>query len=307
MSVAARREVRLRRVARYIFERAAGTTPGRIRVQDGGLTNHVFVLENDDGAFVLRMDERDDKVHQYRKERWAIDHARRMDIPAPNVIEVGNTPDGVSFMLSRREPGRPATGREDTLAILRQLGQYARKLHRETLGRFGGHYDGETAPWHGWVDFLQHEYDLDRRLYQLLSLRLVDEFTARRMADAVMRLGDGREPRLNHGDLRLKNVLVDDGSGRISAIIDWENAIAAPSPEWDLALALHDLSVDEKDAFLDGYGLEHEELVAARPALTSLNLLHYAPFAADAARTGDEQRLRHYRRRFARLHDLYSP
>ena len=37
----------------------------------------------------------------------------RMDIPAPNVIEVGTTPDGVSFMLSRREPGRPATDRDD--------------------------------------------------------------------------------------------------------------------------------------------------------------------------------------------------
>jgi hygromycin-B 4-O-kinase len=229
-----------------------------------------------------------------------------MDIPAPNVIEVGTTPDGVSFMLSRREPGRLATEHEDTLAVLRQLGQYARKLHRETLARFGGHAGGETAPWNGWVDFLQHEYDLDRRLQQLLALGLVDELTARRMADAVLQLGVGREPRLNHGDLRLKNVLVD-ASGRISSIIDWENAIAAPSPEWDLALALHDLSVDQKDAFLDGYGIEHEELVAARPALAALNLLHYAPFAEDAARAGDEQRLRHYRRRFARLHDLYSP
>ncbi|HXW09462.1 MAG TPA: aminoglycoside phosphotransferase family protein [Steroidobacteraceae bacterium] len=303
----ARREARLRRVARYIFEQAAGTAPGRIRVQEGGRTNHVFVLENPDGAFVLRMDEQDDKVHQYRKERWAIDHARRMDIPAPNVIEVGTTPDGVSFMLSRREPGRPATDRDDALAVLRQLGQYARKLHGETLGQFGGHQGGETAPWTGWEDFLRHEYDMDRRLYQLLALGLLDEFTARRVADVVLRLGEGREPRLNHGDLRLKNVLVEEGSGRITAIIDWENAIAAPSPEWDLALALHDLSVDQKDAFLDGYGIEHEELVAARSTLAALNLLHYAPFADDAARTGDEQRLRHYRRRFARLHDLYSP
>jgi hygromycin-B 4-O-kinase len=304
---AARRDARLRRVARYIFEQAAGTAPGRIRAQEGGRTNHVFVLENPDGAFVLRMDERDDKVHQYRKERWAIDHARRMDIPAPNVIEVGTTPDGVSFMLSRREPGRPATDRDDALAVLRQLGQYARKLHGETLGQFGGHQGGETAPWTGWADFLQHEYDMDRRLYQLLALGLLDEFTAQRVADVVLRLGEGREPRLNHGDLRLKNVLIEEGSGRISAIIDWENAIAAPSPEWDLALALHDLTVDQKDAFLDGYGIEHEELVAARPTLAALNLLHYAPFADDAARTGDEQRLRHYRRRFARLHDLYSP
>lgn len=303
---AARREVRLRRVARYIFEQALGARPRRIRAQAGGRTNQVFVLENADGAFVLRMDESDDKVDQYRKERWAIDHARRMDIPAPNVIEVGTTPDGVSYMLSRREAGNPATERADTLAVLRQLGQYARKLHGEALDRYGGHQGGETAPWNGWADFLEHEYGLDLRLRQLVALGLVDEASAPRIADAVLQLGDGREPRLNHGDLRLKNVLVDD-SGRITAIIDWENAMAAPAPEWDLALALHDLSVDQKDAFLDGYAIEHAALESAHPAVVALNLLHYAPFVDAAARAGDDQRLRHYRRRFARLHDLYTP
>jgi aminoglycoside phosphotransferase (APT) family kinase protein len=173
------------------------------------------------------------------------------------------------------------------------------------LSLFGGHHEGLTAPWETWPEFLEHEFGLARRLEQLQSLELFDERVARRAAELVLRLGDDHEPRLNHGDLRLKNVLVTE-DGRINAIIDWEGAVAAPAPEWDLALALHDLSVDEKDAFIDGYGLSDEALRVATPALAALNMLHYAPFAAAAAEAGDEEQLRRYRRRFARVYELYS-
>jgi hygromycin-B 4-O-kinase len=301
-----RPEVRLRRAALAIFEASTGSPARRMRAQTGGQTNLVFMIENEQGSFVLRMDQQAGKLPQYRKERWAIDHARRMQIPVPTVIEVGSTPSGVSFMLSRREPGRLATTLPDTQVVLRQLGQYARKLHEDPIGTYGGCQDGATAPWKTWPEFLEHEYKLDRRLWQLRQLDLIDEPTAARMADLVLELGAGREPRLNHGDLRLKNVLVDD-AGRINAIIDWENAVAAPAPEWELALALHDLSIDQKDAFLDGYGLDAADLAATRGALASLNMLHYAPFAERGAQAGNENRMRHYRRRFAGVYDFYSP
>jgi Ser/Thr protein kinase RdoA (MazF antagonist) len=303
-----RQDAAVRAAARSIFEGSVGSPARRMRAEAGGQTNRVFMLENADGAFVLRMDQQADKVHQYRKERWAIDHARRMDIPVPTVIEVGTTDDGgFAFMLSRREPGRPATEVADTKPVLKQLGQYARKLHQDSLDRYGGQHDGMTARWETWLDFLDHEFELDRRVRDLRSLHLIDDTVARRTVDVVRALGESRTPRLNHGDLRLKNVLIDHESGRISAIIDWEDAIAAPAPEWDLALALHDLTVDEKDAFLDGYAFGDGDLRAAPAVLAALNMLHYAPFAVAAERAGDEDRMRHYRRRFAGLYDLYSP
>lgn len=61
----------------------------------------------------------------------------------------------------------------------------------------------------------------------------------------------------NHGDLRMKNVLVDQDGG-ICAILDWEKCMSIVAPHWELALALHDLSIDEKQAFLAGYGLSPE-------------------------------------------------
>ena len=302
---ARRVQAKLRVAARSIFEACTGSVAERVRAQAGGATNHVFLVEGRDGRFVLRLDPSAEKADEYRKERWAIDRARGMDLPAPNVIEVGTTPDGISFMLSRREAGRSAAELLDTQPVLRQLGQYARKLHEPPLGMYGGQCRGSVMRWASWRDFLEHEFGLDRRLGQLQSLGLIDGLVARRAAALVHQLGDGRESRLNHGDLRLKNVLIDD-AGRISAIIDWECAVAAPAPEWDLALALHDLSIDEKDAFIDGYGLEVEELAAAAPVLAALNILHYAPFAHAAARDGNEDQLRRYQRRFARAYDLYS-
>jgi hygromycin-B 4-O-kinase len=299
-----RTDARLREAARAIFESCTGAPARRIRAQGGGLTNSVFLVDGIEGSFVIRMDPSIEKLAEYRKERWAIDHARRLDIPAPRVIAVGATPAGISWMLSRRVPGRPASERVDTQPVLRQLGQYVRKLHDTTLDRFGNARDAATEG-QSWGEFLQREFALATRLEQLQSLGFIDGAGALRVAEVVQRLGAGREPRLNHGDLRLKNVLVDE-AGRISAIIDWEFALAAPAPEWDLALALHDLSVDEKDAFVDGYGLGHEELVSATPMLAALNMLHYAPFADAAARAGDADQLRRYRRRFAGAYDLYS-
>ncbi len=93
------------------------------------MTNSVFVVESDEGSFVIRLDPSTGKSSEYRKERWAIDHARRLDIPAPNVIAVGATSDGISYMLSRRERGHPASELPDTQPVLRQLGQYIGKFH----------------------------------------------------------------------------------------------------------------------------------------------------------------------------------
>jgi aminoglycoside phosphotransferase (APT) family kinase protein len=52
--------------------------------------------------------------------------------------------------------------------------------------------------------------------------------------------------------MRLKNVMVDE-AGKITAVIDWEFCSSNVAPYWDLAL--HDLSVDAKQAFLGGYGV----------------------------------------------------
>jgi aminoglycoside phosphotransferase (APT) family kinase protein len=109
---------------------------------------------------------------------------------------------------------------------------------------------------------------------------------------------------MNQGDLRLKNVLVD-ANGRISAILDWENCTSNLAPEWDLSIALHDLSIDEKEAFLRGYGLSPRALSAIAPAIKAFNVLNYVPEIDRLVEEADGQ-LAHYRNRLRGDLDLYS-
>jgi aminoglycoside phosphotransferase (APT) family kinase protein len=300
-----RADERMRAAARAIFKDCIGTTPRRLLAQAGGQTNSVFRVDGSDESFVIRLSEDEGKLDDFRKERWAIERARDAGIPAPEVLRVDRTSDGLSFMLSRRAPGRLATKFGDPHNTLTQLGRLARTLHETTMPAYGGGFWNDHPPRLQWDSFLREELKLEERIAQLLRLGLIDEDQAARVRQVMQDLGANREARLNHGDLRLKNALVDV-SGNVSAVIDWEMATAAPAPEWDLAVALHDLSIDQKDAFIDGYGLDDQSLLSLGPVLASLNILHYAPFAEAASRDGDGGQLQRYRRRFARLYDLYS-
>ena len=111
--------------------------------------------------------------------------------------------------------------------------------------------------------------------------------------------------RLNHGDLRLKNVLVD-AAGAITAVIDWEFATSNAAPFWDTSLALHDLSIDEKHAYLAGYGLDAKRLAEISAHLKALNLINYAPYLQRAVDGGDERQVERCRTRLSGALDPYS-
>ena len=100
-----------------------------------------------------------------------------------------------------------------------------------------------------------------------------------------------RAPSLNHGDLRLKNVIVSPEDGRVLALLDWEDCVSAPPPFWDLAIALHDLGPDEKEALLEGYGYTPRRFEQVARVLRVLNLLNYAWVLHEAQAAGDRQRV----------------
>jgi hygromycin-B 4-O-kinase len=113
------------------------------------------------------------------------------------------------------------------------------------------------------------------------------------------------KPSLNHGDLRLKNIIVDE-EGKIKAIIDWEDCTSNAAPPWELSLALHDLSIDEKQELLQGYGAKEKAITEMSPYIKALNLLNYAPKIDRLAVRKDTARLAQYRIRLRGVCDLYS-
>jgi len=94
----------------------------------------------------------------------------------------------------------------------------------------------------------------------------------------------------NHGDLRLKNILLDS-EGRIAAILDWEKCLSQVAPYWELSIALHDLSIDDKEAFLEGYGLNPANYALSAPAVRFFNILNYSTEVSQAAEQGDHPAL----------------
>jgi hygromycin-B 4-O-kinase len=94
--------------------------------------------------------------------------------------------------------------------------------------------------------------------------------------------------------------------GKIQAIIDWENCASNIAPYWDLSIALHDLSIDGKQRFLEGYGLNFEEFNSMSYALAAFNMINYVPALERAIAKKNKLRLEFYRLRLNGAFDLFS-
>ena len=86
----------------------------------------------------------------------------------------------------------------------------------------------------------------------------------------------------------------------------WRRSSACAGPAWDLAIALHDLSIDEKESCARGYGLDTRALRALAGAMRAFNLLNYPPKVAELAGRRDRDALAALRMRLAGAFDLYA-
>jgi hygromycin-B 4-O-kinase len=114
-----------------------------------------------------------------------------------------------------------------------------------------------------------------------------------------------KSPCLHHGDMRLKNLLVDDNH-KIVSVFDWENCVSSIAPYWDLSISLHDLTVDEQLHFLKGYGITYKIFKEVAPFVKVFNLLNYAPVIKKLSDSRQTGKLDQYRIRLSGLSDLFS-
>ena len=284
-----------RRLAARILRIHLGERPRRLQPLGGGLTNQVFRLETKGRSYVVRLHDDEAKLADYHKEEWAMAQARGVDVPTPGVLAIG-VERKRPFMILEEVRGIPATHWSEPASVLRQLGECAARLHSVHTQGFGraigtGQLLG-PALWPNWAEFLDNELRLRERLQLLDRMQLLPA-SAREQLDTVLEEMRGwrRRPALQHGDLRLKNVMVSPTDGRIVALLDWEDCLSAPPPFWDLAIALHDLGPDEKEAFLEGYELSPGQFERMVPVLRVLNLLNYAWAIGQASGDGQRQRV----------------
>lgn len=289
--------------------RGAPAQPPKIEPVGGGLTNLVFSVRDTRGDFIVRLGSDAGKISSFLKEQWAIEKARELGVPTPEVLQVGNEAAPVSYMISRQANGSPAEHHPQRLNIVREMGRYAARINSIRTTGFGCTFEwsrNQLSHNATWKEFLENELKLEDRLDTLTSAGMLSRERARRLRKILRGAGKrGRRPTLNHGDLRLKNVLADD-QGKISCILDWEMCTSSLAPEWELSIALHDLSIDEKQEFLEGYGLGGEEFSAVVPVLKAMTIINYASCVHQAAKMNRSAELESYRVRLSGELDLYS-
>jgi hygromycin-B 4-O-kinase len=294
-----------KRVAAHHF----GKSLKGIEFKPAGETNFVFEIHTRDGKFIARIAASQGKINDFIKEQWATQKALEKKIPVPEILEVGNEIIPLPYMLQKKMDGIAAMNHPKRLEIVQELGQYAKVIHSIPTSGFGTTFDwskNTLSKQETWKAYLENELQVSERLKFLQNQNLLGKKKIDKLILLFEKIKKWKAaPSLNHCDLRLKNVIADD-AGKIQAIIDWENCSSNIAPYWDLSIALHDLSIDGKQKFLEGYGLDFIEFNNMAYALTAFNLINYIPSLKIIIEQKDEVKLELYKLRLNGSLDLFS-
>lgn len=284
--------------------------PRRIFHKASGLSNFVFAVNHAEGDFVVRLSFDPARLNSFIKEQWAQSKARELGVPSAEILEVGSGEIiPFPYMISRTVSGQEATYHPKQLEILREMGRYAALINTIPTSGFGNTFDWSSnllSRNETWKDYLQDALQAEEKLHILEKRRAISGEQAKKLQKIIASAMKMKiNPSLNHGDIRLKNVIVDE-AGKINAIIDWEQCTSNLAPHWELSLALHDLGIDGKQYFLEGYGLSEKKMREIAPLVKAINLINYAPVIERMAQAKDAARLEQYRTRLGGALDLFS-
>lgn len=297
-----------RSLAKRIVLHHFGAPASRIVYKSSGRTNYVFAVNHVEGQFVVRISPEPEKINAFRKELWASQKVREAGVPSPEVIAVGNEVAYEPYTITRRVTGSEASHHPKRDRILHSMGSYAAMINSIHTHGFGSNFDwtGEEKRIDSWQRYLAEEFEIEKRLQLFSRNQIVPDSELEELSQIIRGVAtNGLNPCLNHGDLRLKNVIVDEG-GDIAAIVDWEECLSTIAPEWELSVALHDLSIDEKQIFIDGYGLSEHRIEKMAPLIKAINILNYSTAIEIAMDKNDQKTLTDLKLRLSGCFDLYS-
>jgi len=281
--------------------------PKNVRRRGGGLTNFVYQVDIADQSLIARINADPRKLQTFKREQQGMNLARDAGLPVPQVLHVGADPH--PFMVLDNVRGAVGTHAYDRTATVRQMGELTARIHQIRTQGFGP-TALDAAPLrgtrrHSWGAHLEGDLHASERLAALERLGMLLPVNAETMRRTLAYMCTWRHnPVLHHGDMRLKNVIVDH-EGKIVAVLDWENCTSSVPALWDLSIALHDLTIDEKQAFLQGYGYGPRELTKSIAYIRLLNTLNYAPVVEAMVERGEKSKLHWHRVRIAGDFNLY--
>jgi aminoglycoside phosphotransferase (APT) family kinase protein len=231
-----------------------------------GQANEVYAVTTArERDLILRISRRADP--RFEVEAAVIERARRLGIPAPEVLAVGHLEEddgATAYIIQRKIPGVMLreiilTAPAEVTPILEQLGEVLAGLHEIAVTGFGNLAADLSAPDRICTTWFLDAF-IDRHLPQTLAAIEGDVATTDAVHRAIDELARNRsildeaEPRLAHGDVSSTNVLVDDG--KITGLVDWEGvkgALQANDFAWWTSGTTSLAEPPAPDAVIDGY------------------------------------------------------
>lgn len=298
-----------KQMAKKVVEHHFGKTISNIEFNAAGRTNFVFSATTKEGDFIIKIAFNKTKYKDFLKEQWAIQKAFEAGIPVAEILEVGDELIPFPYLLQRKVAGTEAIHHPDRLEILKKLGSYAHIIHSIPTEGFGSLFNwskNKLSKKKTWVEFLEEELQVNEGLNFLDKHSILSKKKIKHLNSEYKKIKKWKiAPSLNHCDLRLKNVIAND-KGDIMAIIDWENCASNIAPYWDFSIALHDLSIDAKQKFLEGYDLNIEDFSKKAFSLTVFNIINYIPALQKMVDQKDKNNLALYKLRLDGSLDLFS-
>jgi len=259
----------------------AALTPVEISHLGSGWDNYAFLVN---GGYVFRFPRREAALSCNENElRILRTIAGRLPLSVPNPIFLGEASAGFPWPFAgyRLVNGKTACaanlGNEERLAIAPDLGRFLRTFHNlpvEEMKALGAMPDPVRRLD---LDFRNRNLERDLLKAQDYGLKPPDNWRDIIRAAKVV----PAEPVLQHGDLYIRHLVVDDG--RLTGVIDWGDCMI-DHPAIDLTVAHSFLPPEAHAVFLDAYGPVDESTwtLARWRALQHTSML--ALFAND---TGD--------------------
>jgi hypothetical protein len=199
-------------------------------------------------------------------DRWVSARAREAGLPALEVYAVDLSRRDCPWDYELLEPARgvPLKQFDDdelTLApLLTELGAFLARVHRLATEQFGlliPDATGSTArgACSTWAGYLENH--LERHVALCRNIQAISSREAQTILKVFRDAGPRLEarPALLHGDPGSHNVFVADG--RVSALIDWEDALAG-DPIYEVAFWATFHPEPRHAAFLEGYRKEQD-------------------------------------------------
>lgn len=203
-----------------------------------GEESQAFSFRARNASYVMRVNP---EVEGFLKDDYAYRQFQSLNLPIPKVVKVGRIDAEHAFCISEMLQGITLQDADEMAVVallpaLTNLWEEVGKVNIANSKGYGDFASNGNAGFSSWRDYLLSI--LDESKYQWAKLQGVDDGLIKEISSEFAKLVENcpEERKLVHGDFGSNNVLVDTEKSKITAILDWENALYG-DPLFDVAIA----------------------------------------------------------------------